>query len=94
MSIALGCGEKIYISAVVMTDGSTRALHAVHAAFNLSKSVVCVGIVDSNDLSHALLRILETQRNKLSSVFKINLKVCVVLTKKGEEDEKLITLKD
>jgi len=47
MSIALGYGEKIYISAVVMTDGSTRALHAVHAAFNLSKSVVCVGIVGS-----------------------------------------------
>ena len=78
LAISQGANER-NISAVVTEAESTRALRAVHAAFRLSHTNVRIGIVGMNEIGESLLKILETQRNKLRQSFDIDLSVCAVL---------------
>ena len=78
LAISQGANER-NISAVVTEAESTRALRAVHAAFRLSHTNVRVGIVGMNEIGKSLLKLLETQRNKLRKSFDIDLDVCAVL---------------
>jgi aspartokinase/homoserine dehydrogenase 1 len=90
LAIAQGSSER-NISAVVWEADSTRALRAVHAAFNLSHTGVRVGIVGMSQLGDSLLKLLETQRNKLRTVFDIDIQVCSVLPTSAGTN--LVTLK-
>jgi len=78
LAISQGSNER-NISAVILESESTRALRVVHAAFRLSHSTVRVGIVGMNELGLSLLKLLESERNKLLRAFDINLQVCAVL---------------
>ena len=91
LAISQGCSER-NISAVVLTNESTRALRAVHAAFRLSHTTVRVGLVGTNELGESLLKLLEGQRHKLRARYDVDLQVTVVL-KDGNSD-RLVCLKD
>lgn len=80
LAISQGCSER-NISAVVRTAESTRALRAIHAAFRLSHTTVRVGIVgvENNDIGESLLRLLQSQRDKLRSIFDIDLQVVAIV---------------
>ena len=79
LAIAQGCSER-NISAVIYTQESTRALRAVHAAFRLSHTTVRVGIIGiDEEIGQSLLKLLESQRQKLIHTFDIDFQVCAVL---------------
>jgi aspartokinase/homoserine dehydrogenase 1 len=85
-AIAQGCSER-NISVVVATSQSTRALRALHAAFRLSHTTVRVGIVGMNNpLGESLLRLLESQRQRLWTSFEIDLQVCAVAMDSHDTD--------
>jgi aspartokinase/homoserine dehydrogenase 1 len=90
LAIAQGSSER-NISAVVLGADSTRALRAVHAAFNLSHTIVRVGIVGMSELGESLLKLLESQRNKFRSTFDVDLQVIAVL--ESPSTDNLIALK-
>lgn len=91
LAIAQGSSQR-NISAVVFSDESTRALRAVHAAFNLSHNTVRVGIIGVGELGRSLLQLLEMRRNALRSIFDIDVQVCVVLPE--FKSTRILTLKD
>jgi bifunctional aspartokinase / homoserine dehydrogenase 1 len=80
LAISQGCSER-NISAVVRTEESTRALRAIHAAFRLSHTTVRVSIVgmQNNEIGASLLKLLQGQRDKLRTIFDIDLQVCAVV---------------
>ena len=78
LAIAQGSSER-NISAVVWSCDSSRALRAVHSAFNLSYTTIRVGIVGMSEIGESLLKLLETQRNALRSIFDIDVQVCAVV---------------
>ncbi|CAB9497572.1 aspartokinase/homoserine dehydrogenase, chloroplastic [Seminavis robusta] len=80
LAISQGCSER-NISAVVKTEESTRALRAIHAAFRLSHTTVRVGIVglENNEIGTSLLKLLQAQRDKLRSIFDVDLQVVAVV---------------
>ena len=80
LAIAQGSSER-NISAVVWSDDSTRALRAVHAAFNLSNMTARVGIIGISEVGSSLLRLLETQRDALKSNFDLDIQVCMLCPK-------------
>ncbi|KAL7577555.1 hypothetical protein ACA910_015085 [Epithemia clementina (nom. ined.)] len=92
LAVAQGSSER-NISAVVLSQDSTRALRAVHAAFRLSHTTIRVGIVGMNDLGQSLLRLLDSQREALRTTFDLELQVCVIFpkTEKTKGDMVLIT---
>ncbi|GKY91973.1 hypothetical protein MPSEU_000168900 [Mayamaea pseudoterrestris] len=90
LAIAQGSSER-NISAVVLGIDSTRALRAVHAAFNLSHTVVRVGIVGMGELGASFLKLLEAQRNKIRSTFDIDVQVVAVLD--SSRSDSIIALK-
>ena len=90
LAISQGSSER-NISAVVFESESTRALRAVHAAFRLSHTIVRVGIVGMNEIGTSLLKLLESQRNKLRKAFEIELQVCAVV--KDSTSSELVVLK-
>eukprot|EP00986_Skeletonema_menzelii_P021305 scaffold34004_cov166-Skeletonema_menzelii.AAC.1 len=82
LAIAQGSSER-NISAVVWGSDSTRALRAVHAAFNLSNMTARVGIIGMSEVGISLLRLLESERDALKSNFDLDVQVCVVCPKSG-----------
>lgn len=64
LAIAQGSSER-NISAVVWASDATRALRAVHAAFNLSYMTARVAIIGQSEVGRSLLRLLETERDSL-----------------------------
>jgi len=78
LAISQGSSER-NISAVVLESESTRALRAIHAAFRLSHTNVRVGIIGMSQVGESLLKLLDTQRQKLKDTFEIDLQVCAVL---------------
>jgi aspartokinase/homoserine dehydrogenase 1 len=91
LAISQGSSER-NISAVVFESESTRALRAVHAAFRLSHRMVRVGIIGMNEIGFSLLKLLETQRNKLKKSFAIDLQVCAVMNDGDSSD--MVVLKN
>lgn len=91
LAISQGCSER-NISAVVLTSESTRALRAVHAAYSLSHTTVRVGVIGMTDLGDSLLKLLESQRNKLRESYEVDLQVCAVMTDGMSSD--VVTLKE
>lgn len=90
VAISQGCSER-NISAVVRTEESTRALRAIHAAFRLGHTMVRVGIVGvNNEVGKSLLRLLESQREKLRRTFDIDLQVCVAVP--DSSSDKIVVL--
>mmetsp|Transcript_17245 Transcript_17245/g.32646 ORF Transcript_17245/g.32646 Transcript_17245/m.32646 type:complete len:991 (-) Transcript_17245:1445-4417(-) len=85
LAISQGSSER-NISAVVLESESTRALRAIHAAFRLSHTNVRVGIVGMSEVGESLLKLLDTQRQKLKSAFEIDLQVCAVLKNSKTSD--------
>jgi aspartokinase/homoserine dehydrogenase 1 len=87
LAIAQGCSER-NISAVIYTQESTRALRAVHAAFRLSHTTVRVGIIGiDEEIGQSLLKLMETQREKLIQTFDIDFQVCAVLKSSSSTEE-------
>lgn len=80
LAISQGCSER-NISAVVRSEDSTRALRAIHAAFRLSHSTVRVGLlgIQNNEIGESLLKLLQSQREKLRTIFEIDIQVCVIV---------------
>lgn len=91
LAIAQGSSER-NISAVVRSEESTRALRAVHAAFRLSHTSLRIGIIGMNEVGEALVRLLRQQREKLRTMFDLDLQVCVVFPQ--PEEDKLIILEN
>lgn len=91
LAISQGCSER-NISAVVRTSESTRALRAIHAAFRLSHTTVRVGIVgvENNEIGESLLKLLQAQRDKLRSIFDVDLQVCAIVP--SATSEKIVKL--
>ena len=80
LAIAQGSSER-NISAVVWSSDSTRALRAVHAAFNLSHMTARVGLIgmsERDEVGVSLLRLLESERDALKSNFDLDIQVCMV----------------
>ena len=90
LAIAQGSSER-NISAVVWSDDSTRALRAVHAAFNLSNMTARVGIIGISEVGSSLLRLLETQRDALKSNFDLDIQVCMLCPK--SDSNRILSLK-
>jgi len=67
-------------------------LRAVHASFRLSHTVVRVAIIGMDELGRSLLKLLETQRQKLRSVFEIDIRIFSIVTFDKEEQATLISL--
>ncbi|KAL7545017.1 hypothetical protein ACHAWF_008391, partial [Thalassiosira exigua] len=88
LAISQGCSER-NISAVVMMKDSTRALRAIHAAFRLSHTTVRVGIVGvsddkiRNELGDSLLKLMQSQRNRLQVTFDVDVQVCCISPNSG-----------
>lgn len=80
LAIAQGSSER-NISTVVWSRDSTRALRAVHAAFNLSNMTARVGIIGMSEVGTSLLRLLESERDALKSNFDLDVQVCMVCPK-------------
>ena len=93
LAVAQGSSER-NISAVVLSQDSTRALRAVHAAFRLSHTTIRVGIIGMNDLGHSLLRLLDEQRESLRSTFDLELQVCVILPKTDPLGDAVVLKRD
>ena len=91
LAIAQGSSER-NISAVVWSSDSTRALRAVHAAFNLSNMTARVGIIGMSELGNSVLRLLETQRDALKSNFDLDIQVCMVCPK--SDSDGILSLKN
>jgi len=91
LAIAQGSSER-NISAVVWSNESTRALRAVHAAFNLSNMTARVGIIGMSEVGNSLLRLLETQRDALKSNFDLDIQVCMLCPKSSSEQ--ILSLKN
>lgn len=85
LAISQGSSER-NISAVVLESESTRALRAIHAAFRLSHTNVRVGIVGMSEVGESLLKLLDSQRQKLKVTFEVDLQVCAVLTNSETSD--------
>ena len=85
LAIAQGSSER-NISAVVWGSDSTRALRAVHAAFNLSNMTARVGIIGMSEVGISLLRLLESERDALKSNFDLDIQVCMVCPKSDNEE--------
>lgn len=80
LAIAQGSSER-NISTVVWSRDSTRALRAVHAAFNLSNMTARIGIIGMSEVGTSLLRLLESERDALKSNFDLDVQVCMVCPK-------------
>mmetsp|Transcript_24691 Transcript_24691/g.38789 ORF Transcript_24691/g.38789 Transcript_24691/m.38789 type:complete len:985 (+) Transcript_24691:25-2979(+) len=80
LAIAQGSSER-NISTVVWSRDSTRALRAVHAAFNLSNMTARVGIIGTSEVGISLLRLFESERDALKSNFDLDVQVCMVCPK-------------
>lgn len=91
LAIAQGSSER-NISAVVWSSDSTRALRAVHAAFNLSNMTARVGIIGMSEVGKSLLTLLEAEREALRSNFDLDVQVCMICPK--SESEEMISLKN
>jgi bifunctional aspartokinase / homoserine dehydrogenase 1 len=91
MAIAQGSSER-NISTVVWSSDSTRALRAVHAAFNLSNMTARVGIIGLSEVGTSLLRLLESERDALKSNFDLDIQVCMVCPK--SDSEEILSLKN
>jgi len=94
LAIAQGSSER-NISAVVWSTESTRALRAVHAAFNLSHNTIRVGVIGVNsgsDVGDSLLQLLETQRTALRDNFDLDIQVCTVVPR--DDIGKVLSLKN
>jgi aspartokinase/homoserine dehydrogenase 1 len=84
VSISQGCSER-NISCVVMMADATRALRAVHSTFRLSHTEIRVGVVTTssegtttgnpNSVGTTLLKLLESQRQKMRVSFDIDVQV-------------------
>mmetsp|Transcript_5733 Transcript_5733/g.7442 ORF Transcript_5733/g.7442 Transcript_5733/m.7442 type:complete len:349 (-) Transcript_5733:339-1385(-) len=85
LAIAQGSSER-NISTVVWSSDSTRALRAVHAAFNLSNMTARVGIIGMSEVGISLLRLLEAERDSLKSNFDLDIQVCMVCPESGSEE--------
>lgn len=73
-AIAQGASER-NISVVVPARAVTRALRAVHASFYLSAHTLSVGIIGPGTVGRVLLEQLASQRERLLSEFKLDLRV-------------------
>lgn len=91
LAIAQGSSER-NISAVVWSNESTRALRAVHAAFNLSNMTARVGIIGMSEVGNSLMRLLETQRDTLKANFDLDIQVCMVYP--NSDSGKILSLKN
>jgi aspartokinase/homoserine dehydrogenase 1 len=91
LAIAQGSSER-NISAVVWSSDSTRALRAVHAAFNLSNMTARVGIIGMSEVGISLLRLLESERDANKSNFDLDIQVCMVCPK--SDSEEILSLKN
>jgi aspartokinase/homoserine dehydrogenase 1 len=91
LAIAQGSSER-NISAVVWSSESTRALRAVHAAFNLSNMTARVGVIGMSEVGASLLRLLESEREALKSNFDLDVQVCMVCPNVGSDE--IISLKN
>lgn len=91
LAIAQGSSER-NISTVVWSSDSTRALRAVHAAFNLSNMTARVGVIGMSEVGISLLRLLELERDALKSNFDLDIQVCMVCPK--SDSEEIVSLKN
>jgi aspartokinase/homoserine dehydrogenase 1 len=91
LAIAQGSSER-NISAVVWSSESTRALRAVHAAFNLSNMTARVGIIGLSEVGISLLRLLESERDANKSNFDLDIQVCMVCPK--SDSDEILSLKN
>lgn len=73
-AIAQGASER-NISVVVPARAATRALRAVHASFYLSAHTLSVGVIGPGTVGRVLLEQLASQRQRLLSEFKLDLRV-------------------
>ena len=91
LAIAQGSSER-NISTVVWSSDSTRALRAVHAAFNLSNMTARVGVIGMSEVGSSLLRLLESERDALKNNFDLDIQVVFVCP--GSDSEEIVSLKN
>jgi len=91
LAIAQGSSER-NISTVVWSSDSTRALRAVHAAFNLSHMTARVGVIGMSEVGSSLLRLLESERDALKNNFDLDIQVAFVCP--GSDSEEIVSLKN
>ncbi|HKZ74161.1 MAG TPA: bifunctional aspartate kinase/homoserine dehydrogenase I [Steroidobacteraceae bacterium] len=73
-AIAQGASER-NISVVVDGRTATRALRAVHAGFYLSPHTFSIGVIGPGSVGRVLLDQLASQRERLATEFKLDLRV-------------------
>jgi len=82
VSISQGCSER-NISCVVLSADATRALRAVHSTFRLSHTEIRVGVITNAEHTNPsvgthMLKLLESQRQKMRISFDIDVQVVSV----------------